>query len=355
MVGLIGGTAEWVFAFEDRMSVTVSAADHLMDIDTDALTLLLWRDVAVVHDLTGPVPPCRIVKEKRATFAATPAEDARRPPARTEWANLFLAGDWTDTGLPATIEGALRSGNRRGRAGAGRRLIDVDRHGRHRGSLDRLEDDIDRAAQALMRRQRADGHWVFELEADATIPSEYVLLRHYLGEPDDPELERKIAAYLRRIQGDHGGWPLFHGGAFDISASVKAYFCLKMIGDSPDAPHMAKARNAILAHGGAGQANVFTRILLAQFGQLSWAHVPTMPVEIILLPRWFPIHLSRMSYWARTVIVPLLVLAALRRRARNPRGIAIQELFAKATRSPPGRLRMRTAAGRCSSTRSTRC
>ena len=112
MVGVIGGTAEWVFAFEDRLSVTVSAADHLMDIDTDPLTLLLWRDVAAVHDLTGPVPPCRIVKEKRATFAATPAEDARRPPARTEWANLFLAGDWTDTGLPATIEGALRSGHR---------------------------------------------------------------------------------------------------------------------------------------------------------------------------------------------------------------------------------------------------
>ena len=196
-----------------------------------------------------------------------------------------------------------------------------------------LDDDIDRAAQALTRRQRDDGHWVFELEADATIPSEYVLLRHYLGEPDDLELERKIAVYLRRIQGEHGGWPLFHDGAFDISASVKAYFCLKMIGDSPDAPHMAKARNAILAHGGAEQANVFTRILLAQFGQLSWAHVPTMPVEIILLPRWFPIHLSRMSYWARTVIVPLLVLAALRKRARNPRSVGIQELFATASRS----------------------
>ena len=196
-----------------------------------------------------------------------------------------------------------------------------------------LDEDIDRAAQALTRRQRDDGHWVFELEADATIPSEYVLLRHYLGEPDDLELERKIAVYLRRIQGEHGGWPLFHDGAFDISASVKAYFCLKMIGDSPDAPHMAKARNAILAHGGAEQANVFTRILLAQFGQLSWAHVPTMPVEIILLPRWFPIHLSRMSYWARTVIVPLLVLAALRKRARNPRQVGIQELFATASRS----------------------
>jgi len=111
MVGVIGGTVEWIFAFHDRLSVTVSAADHLMDTDIDDLTLLLWRDVSAVHDLTGPVPPCRIVKEKRATFAATPTQDARRPAARTPWANLFLAGDWTNTGLPATIEGALRSGN----------------------------------------------------------------------------------------------------------------------------------------------------------------------------------------------------------------------------------------------------
>ena len=190
-----------------------------------------------------------------------------------------------------------------------------------------LEADIGRATAALKRLQRSDGHWVFELEADATIPAEYVLLRHYLGEPDDLELERKIGAYLRRIQGGHGGWPLFHGGAFDLSASVKAYFCLKMIGDDPEAPHMVRARSAILERGGAARANVFTRILLAQFGELPWRRVPTMPVELILLPRWFPIHLSRMSYWARTVIVPLLVLAALRRRARNRRGVRIRELF----------------------------
>src|SRR5689334_629348 len=206
-----------------------------------------------------------------------------------------------------------------------------------RNDLDRLGDDIERAVRAVLRCQRPDGHWVFELEADATIPSEYVLLRQYLGESDAPELERRIGVYLRRIQGEHGGWPLFHAGAFDISASVKAYFCLKTIGDSPDAPHMVRAREAILAHGGAGRVNVFTRILLAQFGELSWSRVPTMPVEMILLPRWFPIHLSRMSYWARTVIVPLLVLTALRSRARNQRGIGIQELFATADRSPPRR------------------
>ena len=198
-----------------------------------------------------------------------------------------------------------------------------------------LDAAVERAAAALRARQRGDGHWVFELEADATIPAEYILLRAYLGEPDAPELERKIGVYLRRIQGAHGGWPLFHGGEFDASATVKAYFALKMIGDDPAAPHMARAREALLARGGAERCNVFTRILLALFGVISWRAVPELPAQIMLLPRWFPIHLAKVSYWARTVIVPLLVLRELAPRARNPRGVTIDELFVK----PPAQLR----------------
>lgn len=190
-----------------------------------------------------------------------------------------------------------------------------------------VEGAIRAATDAILAQQRPDGHWVYELEADATIPAEYVLLVHYLAETPNLELERKIGVYLRRIQGAHGGWPLYHEGAFDISATVKAYFALKMIGDDIDAPHMKRAREAIHARGGAIKANVFTRILLALYGETSWANVPTVPVELILLPRWFPIHLSKMSYWARTVIVPLLVLAAKRPLARNPRGVHVAELF----------------------------
>ena len=186
---------------------------------------------------------------------------------------------------------------------------------------------VDAATRALLDCRQADGHWVFELEADCTIPAEYVLLRHYRGEPVDAALERKIAVYLRRVQGAHGGWPLFHDGDFDMSASVKAYFALKMIGDDIDAPHMRRAREAILARGGAIHGNVFTRFLLAMFGVLGWQATPVMPVEIMLLPRWFPFHLSKVSYWARTVMVPLLVLQALKPRAKNPRGIGIDELF----------------------------
>src|SRR5580700_2699279 len=127
----------------------------------------------------------------------------------------------------------------------------------------RLGRSIAAATDALLALQRPDGHWVFELEADATIPAEYVLMRYYLAEPVDTELEAKIARYLRRIQGAHGGWPLFQDGDFNMSASVKAYFALKMIGDDIEAPHMHRARAAIRDRGGAAESNVFTRALLA--------------------------------------------------------------------------------------------
>ncbi|MBL1256739.1 squalene--hopene cyclase [Methylocystis sp. Sn-Cys] len=194
-------------------------------------------------------------------------------------------------------------------------------------TADALEASIQSAKHALLDLGKADGHWCFELEADTTIPAEYVLMRHFRAEPVDAELERKIAAYLRRMQGDHGGWPLFQDGAFNISASVKAYFALKMIGDDIDAPHMARARAAILAHGGAATSNVFTRSLLALYGQIPWRGVPVMPVEIMLLPSWFPFHLDKISYWGRTVLVPLLVLMTYKPCAKNPKDIHIQELF----------------------------
>ena len=196
-----------------------------------------------------------------------------------------------------------------------------------RGSLDALILD---AREALKERQRDDGHWIFEFEADATIPAEYILLQHFLDALDErftEEVQPKIANYLRDIQGAHGGWPLFHDGDFDMSATVKAYFALKLAGDPVDAPHMARAREAVLAAGGAARCNVFSRITLALFGQVPWRAVPVMPVEITLLPRWFPFHLEKVSYWSRTVIVPLLILMALKPRAKNPLEVDIRELF----------------------------
>ena len=110
IVGVIAGTAQWIFAFPDRLSVTVSDAGDLADQDREDLARLFWRDIAAVHGLGAELPPWRIIKERRATFAATSEQNARRPAAATRWRNLALAGDWTATGLPATIEGAIRSG-----------------------------------------------------------------------------------------------------------------------------------------------------------------------------------------------------------------------------------------------------
>jgi squalene-hopene/tetraprenyl-beta-curcumene cyclase len=189
-----------------------------------------------------------------------------------------------------------------------------------------LDAAIEDATEALVRHQQPDGHWVFALEADATIPAEYIMLMHYLDEIDET-LQQRIAPYLRKIQGADGGWPLFHGGKFDISATTKAYYALKLVGDSIEAPHMVRAREAILSAGGAARCNVFTRIALALFGQVPWRAVPVMPVEIMVLPKWFPFHLTKVSYWSRTVIVPLLILMAEKPQAKNPRRVDIAELF----------------------------
>ncbi len=180
--------------------------------------------------------------------------------------------------------------------------------------------------EALWSKQHEDGHIVFELEADCTIPAEYVLLRHFLGEIDDVR-EARIARYLRSVQNADGSWPLFHDGMGNISASVKGYWALKLIGEDVDAPHMARARSWILSQGGAATANVFTRIAMALFGQVPWRAVPVMPVECMLLPRWFPFHMSKIAYWSRTVLTPLLVLYAKRAQGENPTGRDIRELF----------------------------
>jgi squalene-hopene/tetraprenyl-beta-curcumene cyclase len=185
------------------------------------------------------------------------------------------------------------------------------------------------ARDALVARQHAEGYWLFELEADCTIPAEYIMMMHFLDEID-VELETKLCRHLRAAQADHGGWPLYHGGDFNISCSVKAYYALKLAGDSPDAPHMARARAAILQHGGAARVNVFTRIALALFAQLPWRGVPYIPVEIMLLPRWFPFHLDKVAYWSRTVMVPLFILCTRKPVARNPRDVHIPELFTTA-------------------------
>ncbi len=189
-----------------------------------------------------------------------------------------------------------------------------------------LDKAICSARDNLLGLQSEAGYWVFELEADCTIPSEYIMMMHYLDDID-ATLQGKIANYLRVRQSADGSYPLYKGGEGDISCSTKVYYALKMAGDPIDAPHMQKLRKFILNEGGAAKANVFTRIALAIFEQLPWRAVPYIPVEIILFPKWFPFHLDKVSYWSRTVMVPLFILCTLKAKAKNPQQVSILELF----------------------------
>lgn len=191
----------------------------------------------------------------------------------------------------------------------------------------RFEGMFNSALSALLSRQQPDGHWVFELETDTSMTAEYVLLMHFLGEPIEPILNIKLANYLRALQQPEGGWPLLRESGFDLSTSVKTYLALRLLGHSQHEPFMQLAGARIRRQGGAAGSNLTTRIWLALFGFISWQLLPLIPVEAILLPLWFPFHLSKMACLARKYTVALSVLHVLRPIARNPQRVNLNELF----------------------------
>lgn len=195
-----------------------------------------------------------------------------------------------------------------------------------RALVEQVSTSIERTCGWLIEQQHADGHWCAELEGDTILESEYLLLMAWLGR-EHTAPARAAARYLELQQNLDGGWSQFPGGPLDISVSVKAYFALKLVGTSPDAPHMQRAREAILAAGGADRVNSFTRFYLALLGQISYEQCPAAPPELVLLPDWSPINLYRMSAWSRTIVVPLTIIWALRpvRMIESERGIS--ELF----------------------------
>ncbi|MFL5442710.1 MAG: squalene--hopene cyclase [Myxococcales bacterium] len=170
---------------------------------------------------------------------------------------------------------------------------------------------IDRAQGWFAREQAADGYWWAELESNATMDAEYLLLTHFLGARDE-EIWRGIAQDIRNYQRADGSWAMYHGAPGDLSTSIECYFALKLAGDSADAPHLVRAREFIRGRGGIARARTFTRIWLSLFGEWSWDDLPSMPLELMLLPPSAPFSIYRFSSWARGTIVPLLLLVDAR-------------------------------------------
>src|SRR2546421_4220313 len=196
-------------------------------------------------------------------------------------------------------------------------------------SVKGLTEAIARAQARLLSLQAPDGHWVGKLEADTTITAEYLLLGHLMDRVNRRR-EEKAVRYLRRRQRADGGFDLFPGGPTNLSVTIKTYFAMKMAGVPVDDPAMVRARERIREMGGPVKANVFTKILLALFGEYDWNGVPAMPVEIMLLPRAFFFNIYEVSYWSRTVIVPLLILMDRKPVKFLPAELSLDELWPEA-------------------------
>lgn len=184
----------------------------------------------------------------------------------------------------------------------------------------------EKARGHLLSLQDADGFWHFSMEANATMDAQYIFANRLLGR-SRPEIERRLGDHILATQQEDGSWPLYHGGPGHVSCSIEAYFALKLLGHKPDEPALARARRFIREGGGAAKAQVFTRIFLAFFDQFPWAGVPALPPELMLLPERFPLSIYRMSSWARSTVVPLLILLQHRPSYTVPPGQGIEELW----------------------------
>jgi squalene-hopene/tetraprenyl-beta-curcumene cyclase len=191
---------------------------------------------------------------------------------------------------------------------------------------DQLGAALDATRRWLLGQQHADGYWVGELEGDTILESEYVLLMAFLGRLDDPVCAR-ACRYIREKQLPGGGWAIYPGGPCEVSASVKAYFALKLLGAAPDEPAMVRAREAVLAAGGAQASNSFTRFYLALLGQIDYEDCPSVPPEMVLLPSWLNFSLAAMSAWTRTIVVPLSLISAFKPVRRLAPEHSVAELF----------------------------
>ncbi len=190
----------------------------------------------------------------------------------------------------------------------------------------RVNTTLEKAVDNLLAQQSPDGYWCAELEGDSILESEYLLLKWILGQEADPRLP-KIASYLRSLQREDGAWVQYPGAKPDISATVKGYFALKLMGDDSSAPHMVKARDLIRSLGGAEKANSFSKFYLAALGQIEYSAVPSIPPEIVYLPKWFYFHLDKVSAWTRTMITPLSIVTTHRPVRKLPPHLGIDELY----------------------------
>ncbi|HEX3672183.1 MAG TPA: squalene--hopene cyclase [Candidatus Cybelea sp.] len=366
---------QWIFEKSPGyLCCSISAADEYLLMPTETLEALAWKEAQAFLPALQPARLVRsaVTRNPEATWLARLGR--ARTLQRTNHPAIAIAGSWTETGWPDTMESAVRSGkvaanhlleSRDGRrspsessnffgpamegrfkACSAEKVVQQELHmDVERGAVSRenaghraIQLTLHRALGWLLQEQSTEGWWSGELETNVTMTAEHVLLFRFLGLPLD-EFRAGAIAHILHHQRSDGSWALYYDGPADLSTTIEAYVALKVLGVGAERDEMRKAIEVILRQGGVVNARVFTKIWLALFGVYPWSGVPSVPPEIVFFPLWVPFNLYDFACWARGTVAPLTIVLA--RKPVRELGVDVNEIVAPGTQHEMTRVKGR--------------
>jgi squalene-hopene/tetraprenyl-beta-curcumene cyclase len=324
---------QWIFEkAPGYCCCSFSAAERYLRVPTAELESFAWSEAQAFVPALAQAKLVRSAVTRNPEATWLPRIGARRTSNKTAHAAIAIAGAWTDTGWPDTMESAVRSGT-----AAAEELLAARRRSTptvepravsRENSSDPTQPALKRAVEWLLQTQSTEGWWSGELETNVTMTAEHVLLCRFLGLPLD-DLRSGAIAHILRNQREDGSWALYYDGPADLSTTIEAYVALKVLGVDPGSDAMRRALEVIHRGGGATNARVFTKIWLALFGVYPWSGVPSLPPEIVDFPLWMPFNLYDFACWARGTVAPLTIVVS--KRPVRELGLGVGEIFVAAT------------------------
>ncbi len=327
---------QWIFEkTPGYLCCSFSAAQEYLLLPTVELEAFAWREVQAFLPALREAKLLRSAVTRNPEATWLPRVGVQRTSQHTSHPAIAVAGSWTDTGWPDTMESAVRSGvvaasdllNGQSRPDAPARPLVAPRPSETPTGL-ATQQSLKRAVEWLLQAQSTEGWWSGELETNVTMTAEHVLLFRFLGLSLDA-FSAGAVQHMLRNQREDGSWALYYDGPADLSTTIEAYVALKVLGVDPKSEPMRKALEVIQRGGGVASARVFTKIWLAIFGEYPWSGVPSLPPEIVDFPLWMPFNLYDFACWARGTVAPLTIVVS--KKPQRSLGVDIGEIVVPGT------------------------